>query len=160
MFRNISVLGLLVAASAMGGLRVEPDKENVVASRLEGTWAPHAALNQRLWGRPGGKSVLSFKSDPAVAQNIPKKYESILSKKRIYMAGKMIRNGTEHPFLLIEMRGNPHIVYFREGNGDAMGNGESLNVMLAPARDTRDDLFFVGGDFNNQPFDAYARKAE
>jgi hypothetical protein len=34
-------------------------------------------------------------------------------------------------------------------------------IMLAPARETENDLLFIGGDFNNQPFSAYARaKAE
>jgi len=38
-----------------------------------------------------------------------------------------------------------------------MGDAESFNVMLAPARDRRNDLLFIGGDFNNQPFAAFER---
>jgi hypothetical protein len=29
--------------------------------------------------------------------------------------------------------------------------------VLAPARETENDLLFIGGDFNNHPFSAYAR---
>ena len=63
----------------------------------------------------------------------------------------------EHVFVLIEHRGNPHLVWFREAGGDPLGDAESFNVMLAPAKDTANDLLFIGGDFNNQPFSAYKR---
>ena len=41
-----------------------------------------------------------------------------------------------------------------------MGDGESFNVMLAVAKDKAKDLSFVGGDFNNQPFAAFARASK
>jgi hypothetical protein len=69
----------------------------------------------------------------------------------------MKRNKTVHAFILIEMKGNPHVVYFRERDGDPLGDAESFNVMLAVAKDKPSDLLFIGGDFNNQPFTAYER---
>lgn len=48
-------------------------------------------------------------------------------------------------------------MYYSGLNGDPFGNGESFNVMLAVAKDKQDDLLFVGGDFNNQPFSAFER---
>ena len=153
-------------SAAGAGFEVQADKENVVASRLEGPWRPHAALTQRLMG--GGPSaqgdsptgLVAFKSDPSVAGKIPAKYEKPLSGKRVYMAGLMTLRGKDHPFLLIELRGNPHVVFFREREGDPMGDAESFNVMLAVGKDSPNDLLFIGGDFNNQPFSAFERSQE
>ena len=72
----------------------------------------------------------------------------------------MTARGTVHPFLLIAVHGNPHVLYFRERDGDPMGDGESFNLVLAPAREPASDLLFIGGDFNNQPFAAYDRQAD
>jgi len=63
----------------------------------------------------------------------------------------------EHVFILIEHRGNPHVVWFRERGGDPLRDTESFNVMLAVGRERQNDLLFIGGDFNNQPFSAYTR---
>jgi len=63
----------------------------------------------------------------------------------------------KHPFYLTAYKGNPYIVFFAEKDGDPMGNAESMNVMLAVARQEGNDMFFVGGDSNNQPFIAYKR---
>jgi hypothetical protein len=74
------------------------------------------------------------------------------------MAGIMTRHNKDYPFILTQLFGSPHIVYFRERDGDPMGDSESFNVMLAPAENKTNDLLFIGGDFNNQPFKAYERK--
>lgn len=157
-------LGMTYPAAVNGEIKVEPDKENVVASRLEGDWELDAALTKRLTGhdRKGTwDAAISFKSDPAVAAKIPAKYENSLANKRVYLAGIVTFKGgkkpREHPFLLIEHRGNPHVVWFRERGGDPLGDAESFNVMAAVAQERQNDLLFIGGDFNNQPFSAYAR---
>jgi hypothetical protein len=36
---------------------------------------------------------------------------------------------------------------------------ESFNVMIARAKEPANDLLFIGGDFNNQPFSAFKRVA-
>ena len=146
----------LVGATAAGAqLAVQPDKENVVASRLDGPWEPDAELTLRLGGRAVGK--LSFTNNAVVATKIPAKYETFFKGRQVYMAGTMSGRGKEYPFVLIEHKGNPHIVFFRERDGDPLGDAESFNVMLAVGKDKQDDLLFVGGDFNNQPFSAYRR---
>jgi hypothetical protein len=73
------------------------------------------------------------------------------------MAGIMKSGKNDYPFILIEHKGNPHIVIFREWDGDPVGDAESFNVMLAVAENTSNDLLFIGGDFNNQPFYALER---
>ena len=36
-------------------------------------------------------------------------------------------------------------------------DGESMNVMMARAEDKMEDMFFMGGDANNQGFTAWKR---
>jgi len=159
-------LGLTCPAALKGEFKVEPDKDNVVASRLEGDWVLEPALTKRLaksTERSEGGEAISFKSDPTVAAKIPAKYETPLAGRRIYMAGTVTfkREGKsrEQVFILIEHKGNPHVVWFRERGGDPLGDAESFNVMLAVAVERDSDLLFIGGDFNNQPFSAYRRLA-
>lgn len=158
----LSVIVVLGMSAAAQKPVVKPDKENVVASRLEGTWIPEKTLTKRLLGSQrtdpeGPMGQITFKVDPAVAGKVPEKYGEFLAERQIYLAGDMTSRGKAHPFLLIVNKGNPHIVYFREREGDPMGDAESFNVMLAPASRKENDLLFIGGDFNNQPFRAYER---
>jgi hypothetical protein len=165
----VACIALTATAVLAAELRVQPNKENVVASRLEGTWQPHPALTQRLTGRPpkpkgpGGEEpagILRFEVDPAVAATVPEKYHRHLADKPIFLAGTLAMRGKAHPFILIELNGNPHVLYFRERGGDPMGDGESFNLILAPAKERAMDLLFIGGDFNNQPFSAYERQPD
>lgn len=157
---------------AAAGLKVEENKENVVASRLVGTWVTDVPLSERL-GVPGVASGwterLTFTSEPAYVAAVPEKYQEFLKRGPIYLAGRLTRLRshpaartvpTVHPFLLTVLHGNPHVVYFRQRDGDPMGDSESFNVMLARGEKPEGDLLFIGGDFNNQPFTAYRRAAE
>ena len=152
------VLAVNVATAA--DLSVEPDKENVVSSRLEGNWQTHASLTQRLTGSAKPRhGKLSFKSDPSVAGKIPEKYVKIFieRKMKVYLAGYVNFGSKDHPFVLTNHAGNPHVLFWLERDGDPFGNGESFNVMLTVAKDKQNDLLFVGGDFNNEPFKAFER---
>lgn len=168
--RGVVVVLVLAAATGVAGLavpaalKVTPDKENVVASRLAGTWEVDAALTKRLRGQElhGAKMFRrTFVVDPAVVDRIPAKFADLLKDKPIYLAGRMRRivaaGAGVNPFILTVLHGNPHIVYFRERDGDPMGDAESFNVMLARGATPEQDLLFIGGDFNNQPFTAYRR---
>ncbi|MDX1565794.1 MAG: hypothetical protein R3236_10325 [Phycisphaeraceae bacterium] len=145
--------------AALGGVAVQKDKENVVASRLIGTWKTDAALSKRLRGRAMPVEKIMFTEDAAVAEKVPDRYAKRFKeqKKRVYLSGTMVQGDKVYPFLLIEHNGNPHLLYFREKNGDPMGDGESFNLSIARAADKKDDILFIGGDFNNQPFTAYKR---
>jgi hypothetical protein len=148
------------------GLKVEPNQENVVASRLAGTWEADPALTLRLRGhelRGAEKVRVTFEADPAVAGSVPGRYAAFFKDRPIYLAGRMKRIAAAgpgvNPFVLTVLHGNPHLVYFRERDGDPLGDAESFNVMLARAARPEQDLLFIGGDFNNQPFTAYRRGA-
>jgi hypothetical protein len=161
-----AVVVMLSVGAGVSALELAKDKENVVASSLEGKWRPNAELTKRLVGRSGPErpagvyiefETVEFASDDSVAATVPQAYEKFLKDKTIYMSGTMTLRARKYPFLLISRSGNPHVVYFRERDGVAMGDAESFNVMLAPAKDRRNDLLFLGGDFNNQPFSAFER---
>lgn len=162
-------VGLLVSAAvvAWAALRVEPDKENVVAGRLEGKWKLNAELTARLLDAKTAESMAKnsyeFCSDPNVATKVPEKYNDFFKDKQVYMAGtfKSSRDDAqERPFILVSHKGNPHLVYFRPKGDDPMGDAESFNLVIVPAKDKANDLLFIGGDFNNQPFAAYDRVRE
>lgn len=139
-------------------LVVAPDPQNVVASRLDGEWRLDVDLTKRLGGSDR-VPVLSIHVTNVVVEGIPDKVVSKLQKTRIYAAGSAVLLGEEHPFLLVELKGNMQIVWFRERDGNPVGDAESMIVSVAPAREKANDLLLLGGDFNNQPFTAFQRGA-
>lgn len=151
------------ASSAQGlpaGVHIKTDNENVVASRLIGKWKIDAILSERLQGTAGRDETLAFVEDKTVASKLPERYVQAFMQKPLFLAGTMTRNGKEYPFILTEHHGNPYVFYFREKNGDPMGDGESFNLVIAPAKDRMKDMLFIGGDFNNQPFVAFGRQKQ
>ena len=161
--RTVLVLASSLALSApqQEAFRVEPDPQNVVASRIQGVWEPDKELAERL-GTAARVSSYEFESDATVAGRIPAMYEEYLGKMQIFQAGTMtMRRGEatveKFPYILVANHGNPHVIVFRERDGDAMGDTESFNLALVPAKKEADDLLFIGGDFNNEPFKAYKR---
>jgi hypothetical protein len=159
MLRIVAVAAslVLVASGLAVEFKVTPDKENVVASRLEGEWRVDKDLNERLHGSTRKMETVVFRSDASVAAMIPAAYREFLDGKPIYMAGRVTLDGTEYPFILVEKSGNPHVVMFRARGDDPMGDAESCNIMLAPAKDRAQDVLLIGADFNNEPFRAYER---
>lgn len=145
-------------------LEVTKDPENVVGSRLEGDWEVDLEVTKRLTGKEkargeNARDVVSFKSAEGVVERIPQKYKDFLSKEevKIYMSGWMNFGENRCPFFLVAMSGNPHVFFFLKEGEDEFGNGESFNVMLAVGKERKNDLLFIGGDFNNQAFSAYRR---
>lgn len=148
----------VVAQQDGNGLEVRPEPENVVASALLGSWRLDAALQQRLGNRTR-VDRLEFRDDPGIVAKVPEAHAAKLRQFRIYLAGTMVLRGKEQPFLLIEFRGNPTIVWFRERDGHPLGDTESFTVMLVRAEAKPADLLFVGGD-SNQSFSAFVRDSK
>ena len=156
----LAFVGFIPQDTTKHELKVEQDKENVVASRIEGNWQTHESLSQRLTGKANPhRTKLTFTSDPSVASKVPEEYAKFFTENemKIYMAGNVQIDENKCPFILTHMKGIPHVFFWLEKDGKEFGNGESFNVMLAVAKDNQNDLLFVGGDFNNQAFSAYAR---
>jgi hypothetical protein len=175
-FLPLLLVAAAATAQAQAKLEVRPDRQNVVASRLIGEWVPDVALTTRLGGsalsggsnssdpRAGGGMI--FRSDPSVLSQIPDDIAAqvlrITPPVQVYMAGVMTLGGIEHPFLLGNLGGNPSVLFFRDKrreNGEVLKNadGESFLLALTPAKEPSNDLLFLGGDFNNQPFSAFRR---
>lgn len=165
---SIPLMVMLVAVTAVtaADVAVEPDKENVVASRLEGTWQPHPGLTKRLTGdvKPRPRELpfagnITFESDSSVAEKLPDEHAELFIERSmtIYLAGYAKSAGESYPFVVTHLHGNPHVLIWIERDGDPFGNGESFNVMIAVAGNKRNDVLFVGGDRNNQSFSAYER---
>lgn len=141
------------------GLKIEPEKNHVVANTLVGQWQLDTGLTGRL-GKKGGLETVEFREDASVVAKVPDRIAKKLRGHRIYTAGTMVKKGKEHAFLLITFAGNPTVLWFRERGGDPMGDTESWIVSAARARARQADVLFVGGDMDNQPFAAYTRKVK
>jgi len=153
---SLALVSPATAQDDAKGLVVRADPQNVVASTLIGTWALDDVLNQRL-GHKGGPARLEFRIDPTVLAKVPAGIAKKLADFRIFAAGTMVKGDTEHAFLLTERSGNADLIWFRERNGDPLGDAESWFVAAARAEERASDLLFVGGDHNNQGFAAYKR---
>jgi hypothetical protein len=150
---------LLPGAAQEPGVDLDlKNPDNLVAKRLEGTWTLREDLTLKLQG-----SDLNERASFTVtvdAQAVPDRILKKLGAKMkltVYQMGRINLKGAEHPFILVGLHGNPHVIWFRERNGDPLGDAESFNLMIAPGKTPKEDLLFVGGDFNNQPFSAFGR---
>jgi len=85
-------------------------------------------------------------------------FHNAATERPIYMAGYFSDRENEepwttYPMVLTTLHGNPKIAFWRDNWTDT----ESFNIMLARSSDESQDMLFVGGDFNNQPFSAWKR---
>ncbi len=131
-------------------LKYSYNKENVVASAIEGKWKST---------KKGYR--YTFIPDSTVLKNISKKWFEYLKDKTIYYAGyysdKKRRQQKKYPFILIGLNGNPHLVYFREMYNDPVGDAESFNLFIVKGKTKDEDILYVGGDFNSGALRPYVR---
>jgi len=154
----MNLFWVLPVLEAKSGFPVRPDKNNVVANGLAGTWLADGKLAKSMGTRVYVSRAV-FRFNPEVARRIPAKYARFLKKTRIYMAGEMEltlsrrkMRVVKHPFILIAHGGNPYVVYFRPRRGRPMGDAESFYVMLAKGKTAARDILFMGGDFPGESF--------
>ncbi len=142
------------------GIRVEPDENNIAAGRLAGVWEPDAALCERL-GVKVRTTRIEFVLDDSFLDSIPAEVSKYLDGMRMYEAGRMTwheKSGpSTSPYLLTTFAGNPHLVSFRERDGVPLGDIESCNLMIIPAKEHAQDVLFMGGDSANEPFRPFRR---
>ncbi|MBK7875360.1 MAG: hypothetical protein IPJ77_06360 [Planctomycetes bacterium] len=155
----LAVPAVLLSASAalvQGAFELKPDKDNVVASRIEGVWVLHEDETHHIGGekRPQG---FAFVRDDKAAGRIPAKHKELLAHD-LYLAGEVQIERDTFPFVLTTAHGNPRVVVFRPAAGDAYATPQAFNVMLCPAMEKSKDKLFVGGDKNDRPFSVYVRK--
>ena len=179
----LAILVLLASALAVDlpGWRANliDDPQNVIASELVGTWEYSKPLSESLGGAAPflASESVTFRKVKAAEQRIVNHLDEIVraislkvvynqqeqEKARvlstIYLAGEVEFQGKQRnlvwDFALVSHHGNPCIVYY-----DRQQDLESTIVMLARDLKGDNDLLFIGGDFNNQSFCAYKRKAQ
>jgi len=128
---------------AQAGLIVAPAAENVVGSRLAGTWEPDPDLARRL-GISAAAERLTITTDPAVAREVPHEYQALFAGKRIYLAGRIDVAGRDvYPFLLVEHLGNPLLVYFVPSGPNVCAGEEAATVSLVRGAKRTDDLLLL-----------------
>lgn len=157
-------LGLLLAVPALD-LTLQPDENNLAEGRLEGVWEYDPVVSERLGTSSHREMTLEFRADAAVLQSLPGMWDRQLADWTLFEAGHMtIRSQgvieAAAPYLLTSLAGNPHIVTFRERDGEPLTDAESFNFLLAPGKESPQDLLMLGGDFDNEPFRAMRRVAE
>jgi hypothetical protein len=176
------LLTFVLAYSCMhaqdNGLIYKYNKENVVASKLIGTWKIDMAMTNILLKAeerentdlrdkkqkkekektPIEQVILEFKKDSSVIGTLPPLEKHKEVGMNIYLSGYMILKEKKFPFILVELCGNMQLVWYRERDGNPLGDTESFIVTIASAKERQNDLLFIGGDFNNQPFKAFKRE--
>jgi hypothetical protein len=133
-----------VAAPAVAGAPVvAPAPQNVVGSRLAGTWEADRELTAKLGQGGAAATRLTFVSDPAVAGEVPDAYRGLFAGKRVYLAGRMTVGTAAYRFLLVEHHGNALLVYIVPSGRDEWACEEAVTVTLAPGADREKDLLFL-----------------
>ncbi|HLP11624.1 MAG TPA: hypothetical protein VK177_06785 [Flavobacteriales bacterium] len=154
------------------------DKQNVVASKLIGTWKIDVALTTLLLKTddkentdlrdkkqkkekektPLEQLTIEFTKDTTVVGTLPPLEKNQEAGLAVYLSGYLTVKEKKYPFILVEHRGNMQVVWYRERDGNPLRDTESFIVTIAAAKEKYNDLLFIGGDFNNQPFKAFKRE--
>ncbi|MEM8763887.1 MAG: hypothetical protein AAGD88_08755 [Bacteroidota bacterium] len=121
-------------------LKYTYEKENIVASAIDGTWKSVQEESQ-----------FTFAKDITVLRILSPKFYETFSDRIIYHAGhfsgtvrgREIRNAY---FFLAEFHGNPMIVFIGPDDDDTLGHVEGVYVFIAKAVYREDDKLIIAGD--------------
>lgn len=152
----ILLLGQASGAAEAGEVRIIPDSENIIASRIAGKWRISPEINRRVSGRPEDSLETVFSIDPSAALDVPEVLLPLFAEKRVYAAGTLDLGSVDLLFFLMEEHGNPRILCFRRGNSDP-SKARLIYLSLIPARDFRKDLLFLGFTSPQDPYVALER---
>lgn len=153
------LLGLfLLRVEGLRGIALQPDSDNVASRHLAGEWRLQADLSQRLTGgRTGAPDLVSIIPDPSVLNSLPPRIEEMLKSSPVYLAGTLTFAKTRFTFLLTEQGGAQRLVCFQHESADS--GALSILFDVIPAKEPQNDLLFLGGERDGQPFFAYERDA-
>lgn len=129
---------------------------NLVSRHLAGEWRLSGSLSTRLTGSGGGApSQVSIQDDPSALGTISPTVERALAGSPIFLAGSLQFEAGRFSFLLAEKDGTPVLICFPQGQEGA--RPIIVLIALVPAKDKVNDLLFLGGETETQPFFAYER---
>ncbi|MBL9083936.1 MAG: hypothetical protein JNK76_19115 [Planctomycetales bacterium] len=158
---NVKLAVAALAAIALCGsiaraeIKVLPSPDNYIVKKLPGRWEVDPELTKRLGGKEIGP--LEFVEDVKAVDKIPADYHQDLVEFEVYQIGFVTREGKQHPYLLVEIEGLVGVVYFLGKGGDFLDDFGVISIALVPAKDTADDLLFLG-DNETSPFAGYRRE--
>jgi hypothetical protein len=159
-FIGLATISALSVAWATG-VEVKENKNNIIASRLVGSWLADNTFEKRL-GKPHGLTELTFTKDLKAAALVSEKWTRKLKdlSSTVYSSGyftiiSKAKSGRpiKGHYLLTTLNGNPCLLMFM-----SRGNPEGMYIMLIPSTDKAKDILFVGGDRADEVFAAFHRK--
>ena len=150
------------ASVAQAKVRLCPNEQNVVSNALPGEWKADLTLFDRLAAtEPNLKNAeVTFVKDDKVADKFPK-----LKGKCAFVAGVLtLKNFKPNetftfPAVVIEMNGNMTLVYQeQENHADGSPDLETSIVNIARTEGNKNDILFLGNDFNEGDSLPFVRK--
>jgi len=136
------------------------NKENVVASRLEGAWKASPDLSPGGVNPVPGELSFTYNREAVPPAALRKLAGRAKVKLTIYAIGKATRIGKdgEAPFVLTFWNGNPSLLLFEDDQGDPFGKWGGCRVALARAKDSKNDILYLTvGDHEIGPSLAFER---
>jgi len=161
-----SLLGLLVMVSA--DCVLEEQENNFLASRLEGNWTFNPTLSELLSGDSNaggflGQMIVGFSNQSEVLEEVPEDNCRFLEESglKIFMAGMVrfyhIEFGVmSHTYVLTAEEGVPLFIYWSTGPNDSLKPVTNY-ISIAPAKESLNDILFIGGQKAEQDFSALQR---
>merc|ERR1719150_1394450 len=146
------VVVAVVAGLVQGECMVESEVENnFLVTKLEGNWTFNPSLSELLTGDTNaggflGQMVVGFHIDAEVLEDVPEDNCMFLIE-----IGVMA-----HTFILTSDQGVPVFLYWTPGP-DGLMTPVVNYLTMAPGRDERNDLLFLGGQTGDQDFNGMQR---
>lgn len=152
-----SLVALTTVALAFE-LVMKADPENVVATRITGTWKLEPTLTKRFDPDNSAKapSTMTFTDNPGVLAGL--QADSARFKNRtIFASGIVNVDGTTHTYILSNRSGNMYVTWYTAVEENATSNPVEKTVNIAVARDQARDILVLGGPGVRDASAAYER---
>lgn len=161
---KILILALLLLSPGLAELRVVDEPQDYLAQRLEGTWLLDEGISDALSSRKEPR-LIRFQKDPEALNKILKKHHPSLEEHKIAAAGFAYAPGegeemSQAVFLLVDIDGDPLLLFFYDSPTESMGEAESAFIHLITGSRPEKDLFFLGTEYEDSAFLGFRRKSE
>lgn len=148
---SLAILSVCIfgqTALAMPFCDTAVQKSNNVGVRLEGTWKIDTALTQGLGDTSEpGISAFQFHKQPDQAKRFPSKAgHCVLASGVLTLSRDGVVYGEGMPAIVLNLEGNPTLVFLEGVNPDGSNDYESSIVSIALGNKPANDLLFFGED--------------
>lgn len=130
---------------------------NAASQHLAGEWRLVPDLSERLTGhRSGAPERISISSDSSVLVSLPPPVKALLKTTPAYLAGTLTFSSARFSYVLTVQEGSLRLLCFQPGLPSVV---TSILFDVIPATEPQNDLLFLGGEKDGQPYFAYERVA-